>query len=519
MDPPAAAVAQDATPPDTVVRRVVRLVRRPSAIQRVTQDVHVRRALQPIDSALVVRVYDQRGVEIGGVPVQWTLVGGGARAQLRVGNARTDSLGLSRAAFVPGASADTQHVYASVAGVGRIDFGILVRAQVVRVRLARTDVWSGDDVIATAELRDAGGRELSGGYVSWGSTDTTVVRVRAADAWHGRITAVGAGEASVVAWPTSGTVQGAARVRVRPVISGAFVTLDGSPPPLVRAEIVSNDVHEPLELVGGRFTTRVRLDPDAAVELRAQPVSPEDQMRFSAVDVRIHAQRDLEHLRVALVPTSWRIDSGTYSGRVVPIDAGLAMRRTSRGAAFWRLVPISGTGPRRLLGWRESDLPLRLAFDRGRSRAVVTADDSIAFWNAARRMERDLGMRLFVPAEMRPPTAIADSQDRNLVGIEVGDAGGEGETFVSWGRAGDAGDGVLLFRRSATLRDPHVVTHELVHLLGFGHTSEWSSVSQPSGGREPALTVSDVAYIQLAMRLRRFQRDTGARPGLPVAAP
>lgn len=502
--------------PDTIVRRVVRATRRPSAIQRVTQNVHARRAGEPLDTVLVVRVYDQRGVEMGGVPVHWTVEGTGAR--LRASDARTDSQGLARASFVSGASADTQHVYASVDGVGRIDFGILVPAGRVRVHLARADVWSGDDMVAVAALSDSAGHALSGGDVSWVSTDTSVFRVRREAAGRARITAVGAGEASVVAWPTAGRVHGETRLRVRPIISGAFVTLDGSPPPPMRAEVLSNAVRESLSVVDGRFTKRVLLDPEAAVELRAEPALPADRSHFSSVDVRVHSQRDIERLRVALVPTSWRIDSGTYTGRIAPIDAERAMQRVGRGAPFWRLVPLSGTGPRRLLGWRESDLPLRLAFDRARSREPISVEDSTAFWNTARRMERDLGMRLFVPAEIGAP-AIADSRAANLVGIEVGHAGSEGETFVSWGRAGDAGDGVLRFRRSATLRDPAVVTHELVHLIGFGHTSAWKSVAALSGVGEPALTVSDVAYIRLAMRLRRLQRDTGVRPGLPVAAP
>jgi len=105
------------------------------------------------------------------------------------------------------------------------------------------------------------------------------------------------------------------------------------------------------------------------------------------------------------------------------------------------------------------------------------------------------------------------------VPVEIGERGAEGETFVSWAQAGDATSGVLVFRRAATLGESHVVTHELAHLLGFGHTNAWSTVAVPAGGTEPGLTPGDVAYIQLAYRLRRLQRETGARPGLPIAAP
>src|SRR4051812_5392559 len=104
---------------DTIVRRVVRRVRRQSAIQRVTQGIRASRALDALDSALVVRVYDQRGSELSDVPVAWTLANGGEGAVLRVVSTRTDSMGLSRALFTPGTSADTQHVFATVDSVGR----------------------------------------------------------------------------------------------------------------------------------------------------------------------------------------------------------------------------------------------------------------------------------------------------------------------------------------------------------------------------------------------------------------
>jgi len=233
---------------------------------------------------------------------------------------------------------------------------------------------------------------------------------------------------------------------------------------------------------------------------------------YHHVLVGVTAQRELQRLVIALVPTAWRIDAGSYAGRVIPIDAERAMLRTGRNAPFWRLVPLSGSGPRKLLGWRQSDLPLRIAFDRGRSNEPITAEDSIQFFATAAQMERDLGAVLFVPAEMR-----GDTNRVNLVGVEISAQEFAGHTFVSWGQPGDASDGVLLFRRASTLRDPHVVTHELLHLLGFGHASTWPTVSQPIGGTFQRLTPEDVAYAQVAMRLRRLQEATGARPGLPVA--
>ena len=503
----AAAVA---APSDTVVRRVLRRTRHASAIQRVTQALQATRALTPLDSVLVVRVYDQRGVELANVPVAWMLTAGGEGAMLRVIDARTDSLGLARATFTPGATADSQHVMATVDSVGRIDFGVLVQAATLNVRLSPDQIWSGDESAAAAELRDAAGRELTGGYVSWGSKDSTIVQVRGTPSGRATITGVAAGETAIVGWLAAGKPQGSARVSVRPVINGRVVTIDGRAPPPMRLEVRAGRVREPLALVAGAFTARIPLDDEAPVEFIGTPV---DSTPYHAFDVRVHDQRDVEHLRIALVPTSWRIEGGTYAGREVPIDANRAMQRTGRGAAFWRLVPLSGKAPRRLMGWSDADLPLHVAFNRSRSSEPVTAADSGAFWDAARQMERDLGMRMWEPAGM------SDSSRLAIVPIEIGVQGAEGHTFLASAAEGNANDGVVLFRHSSTLHDAHVVTHELLHLIGFGHTSAWETVSIPSGGSEPRLTPQDVAYVQLAYRLRRIQRETGARPGLPVAAP
>lgn len=219
-------------------------------------------------------------------------------------------------------------------------------------------------------------------------------------------------------------------------------------------------------------------------------------------------------LTIALVPTVWRIDAGTYTGREIPIDAASALRRASASAGFWRLTPFSGGPPQQLIGWPEEALPIRIAFNHGRTRERITSEDSVAFWKHAEEMHRDLGARFFVAAELS-----SDTVPSGVVTVAIGTDAAEGHTFVTWNDAGDVYDGVLMFHRAATLRNAHVVTHELLHLLGFGHARSFASVSQATSGTEPRLTPEDVAYTQVAMRLRRLQRRTGARPGLPTANP
>jgi hypothetical protein len=112
-------------------------------------------------------------------------------------------------------------------------------------------------------------------------------------------------------------------------------------------------------------------------------------------------------------------------------------------------------------------------------------------------MESDLGVGIFSPATV---TAGDDPDDVILVGIKAM-AGDDGVTFVTWSGNGSLYDARVFFSSTAKLRDQGTVTHELMHALGFGHTSEFGSImnSSPSVQR---LSPRDVAYVQLALRSR-----------------
>lgn len=505
------AFADTARPgvPDTLVRRVVRVNREASAMQRVTGVLGAVRALRPLDSALAVRVMDARGRELSGVPVSWTLRNAGDGAQLRVINARTDSLGVSRVAFTPGRTAIPQTVVAEVASVGIISFPVSVLVASIRLHAERRTLWSDAEESVGAELRDAAGTILSGGPLVWRTTDSTVLAIMSSDVIQARVRGRLAGAADVVAWVEPGTVRGSTRLTVRPVVTGAFVALDGKAVPEMRLEIRAGAVRDSVAVVNARFDKRIELPPHTSVELQATPPAGTP---FHPVHLRVTTPRALQNMTIALVPTSWRIEGGTHDGREIPIDAARALRRLGGNAAFWRLAPLAGNEPTKLVGWPESELPLRIAFNRGRSTERIATEDSVAFWRIAEQMERDLGLRLFAPAEPQ-----GDSIPAAVVAVEIGTGAGEGHTFVTWNQSGDAYDGVLMFRRASTLRNAHVVTHELLHLLGFGHATSFPSVSQAVSGTEPRMTPEDVAYAQLAMRLRRLQSQNGALPGLPVA--
>ena len=421
--------ADSAVPTDTVVRRVIRVVRTATMMQRVTPLVHPTRAGAALAEPLVIRVLDQRGLELGGVAVKWTLADSSHGAALRVVNAVTDSLGLSRAAFVAGATADTQIVAAEVPNVGRIDFALAVPIGYVRLETTRASLQVGDSAELRAVMLDLAGAPLAGGRAEWGSTDTMVLAVRPVAAGRALARARRVGRADVAAWIAGGKVQ-------------------------------------------DRATHVVRY--------------PDD---------------------VIAIPARWRIDAGTHQGIELPIDAAAAIGR-SRESAFWRRVPVGGRGAT-ILGWRPDAFPLRIAFDRGRSSERVTASDSAAFWVAAEQLEQDLGADLFVPATFER------TRPEGTISIEIGSQYAEGHTFIVWNQQGDAYDGVVTLRHASTTQNGAVVTHELLHLLGFGHTSAWQTVMHPITGSAQRATPQDVAYAQVALWLRQRQVQADALPALP----
>lgn len=418
-----------AVPTDTVVRRVVLLVRTPTMMQRVTPLVHPVRAGAPLDQPLVIRVLDQRGFELAGVPVKWTLIAAGEGATLRVVNTITDTLGLSRATFIAGASADTQTVAAEVDSVGRIDFQLQVPLGSLRIETSASALRVGDSTEARAVLMDLAGARLTGGRPHWGSTDTMALLVQEKSPGVAILRARRVGRVDVAAWTAGGKVQGRSTVTVR-----------------YRGEVIA-------------------------------------------------------------IPASWRIDGGSYAGTEVAIRARDAVGgQGERG--FWRRVPVAGRGET-ILGWPPTAFPLRIAFDRQRSSERISPQDSAAFWAAADQLERDLGADLFTPATFE------QSRPDGTISVEIGSQYAEGHTFIVWNMQGDAYDGVVTLRYASTAQNAAVVTHELLHLIGFGHTSDWPTVMHPVTAGIVRATPHDVAYAQLALQLRRRQAQDDALPALP----
>lgn len=186
--------------------------------------------------------------------------------------------------------------------------------------------------------------------------------------------------------------------------------------------------------------------------------------------------------------TTVTIESGTYAGVDVPIAKGSA---TQRGSRIWRLTSRNA---QRVVGWNPSRFPVGVAFRPGSS---ITADDSVAFWQSIAQMQSDLGVAIFAPATLG---ADDDPDDVIVVGTRPM-PGDDGVTYVTWSGNGSIYDARVFFRSPAKLHEQRTVTHEMMHALGFGHTSDAGSImnASPSAQR---LSARDVALVQLAFQSR-----------------
>jgi hypothetical protein len=145
----------------------------------------------------------------------------------------------------------------------------------------------------------------------------------------------------------------------------------------------------------------------------------------------------------------------------------------------------------------------------------ISAADSVAFWGSVRRLEEQLGRRLFEPADT---TVLRDRR----VGVEVvidPRIPPAGVTWASWVPSGDLNDARVAVRAPGDFRNGALIAHEMVHALGFGHALEWRSVmTRTASASVRALTAQDVAYVQLILRVRAAQDSFGADLGFLEAA-
>jgi hypothetical protein len=339
--------------------------------------------------------------------------------------------------------------------------------------------------------------------VHWSVADPLSARVSP----EGVVVGVRAGTTRIVG--DAGPAKGTTTVSVVPAVAGRLYTLDGAPPPAARVVVRALGRTDSLTTgASGAFSVRLLRTPWDSVDVSVVPADP----RYYPARLRLGDPRELGDLGVLLLPRSWTTTGPTFGGRTLAVSPSAAIARSADGARFWRLERGEPRSTWLPAGWRDALLPVHVSFSATHGERV-TPDDSAAFWRIARALERDLDARLFEPA------ADPGEEGQGTIHVVVDRSSHDpGYTIASWNASGMIGEATMIFRAPSLLGDATVVTHELMHAIGMGHTSSWPSIMNPGGAGTTALSPSDVAYAQLLLRIVRVQEAKGAFYGVVEAA-
>ena len=242
----------------------------------------------------------------------------------------------------------------------------------------------------------------------------------------------------------------------------------------------------------GRFVDLIRPTADDSIRI---VVSSSGESAYYGAAVAVPRDRAGDEIRILVVPRRWIIRRGSFTGQTVAIDPEAALRRSPDRGSFARLTR------HRTVGWALESYPIPVVF-RHTGYARIDPADSVAFWSAVRAVDVAMGTPLF-----RPVSDTAMTGRIFPVDVGVGRIGSAAVTYVSWNREGNIFEGSVTFRSVRELRELSIVEHELMHVLGFGHTSAWPSAVQALAPANRTITAEDVAYAQLLLRAHELEAD------------
>lgn len=312
------------------------------------------------------------------------------------------------------------------------------------------------------------------------------------------------------------------------IVQGRLFTADGRPPAGLRVFFRTAERTDSADVQPDGSFILLPWKPAAdTVELFVDAANRELRWYFPSY-VRLDTATLAEELRFVLVPRVWIPQAGAWAGRPIQIDLVEAFKPaadTSPGS-FYQRRPVRALArwipPSITVSWPDSVLPVPVVFVRDSAGPRISAADSSRFWAAIAEMERDYGEKLFAPArydELFP----GDTAHRSVITVRIDPELATG----GWGSPGRVRDrthfyeGNARFRSPSGLRDSFLVVHEMMHVLGFGHTCSWPSImAEVCPDRRlwtQRLGPHDIAHAQVYRRVHALENRHQARFGLREA--
>jgi hypothetical protein len=258
-----------------------------------------------------------------------------------------------------------------------------------------------------------------------------------------------------------------------------------------------------------------------SVDLIIDATAP-NARRYRPVDARVPPWNIFGPAsRPLLVPRDVSFSSPTFGASTATVSLMQAFTRVCQDDAnancssffprFWKTSTVPAL-------WPDAELPIPLAFNHSASTARISAADSIVFWNVVRQLEADLGTSLFKPAmasSLPLPSANGFARGGVLVHVDstlIAQGFGGWANFVWDGSASqNLIAGKLRLSTLSRFGNRSLVSHELLHTLGFEHTCAWSTVMGGYGCTSAAgPTRADVAAFNLSYQVRRATLSNAA---------
>lgn len=425
---------------------------------------------------------------------------------------------VSAAGVVTALSPGTATIIASIDGASGASTLTVTAAVVatITVSLTTASLVIGQTSVAAALLRDSLGNELTVRPVTWTSSTPAVATVTPL----GMVTAMAPGTATIVA--SSEGVTGSASLTVLLTSASGQVQVAGGLSPAGTAVTLRTRETPPRSYAGivgadGDFRfgfpvpgDSVDLTVDASTGVRI----------FRPVVQSISASEATQSLKPLLIPRQVSITAGAYAPATVAVSLDAAFTPVCADTTnancnsffpgYWKTIR---SGP---VLWAERAFPVAVAFNRNESTTSIDATDSIAVWARLNQMENDVGRPLFRPANFDDlpsptsgfsPNAILLSVDQTLQGFGAW-------SNWAWGFDGNMVSAKVRFASVAALRSG-LISHEMLHTLGFHHTCRWDTALGGYGcPTQPRVSLSDVSAFTLGYDIRRTIQSRAPTSGV-----